>query len=247
MISLLADRRPALGADSLHLWRADAAALERVGPCLRPEEAPRAQRDPGWARRRSLLRRLLSVYAGLDARELELVAGPKGKPALAGHADLHFSMSGSQGCLLVAVARRPVGVDLEAVRPVEGARAIAGRCFSDVELALLEAEAQAQARMRRFFGIWVQKEAHLKRIGVGLSGLGDLRDPAWQRGSWVEPVPCGHGFVGAVSLERAPEECWFGQVARAGTAEFSGPLSTGFDYNETVPSHGAEEVRWIGP
>ncbi|ATZ22481.1 hypothetical protein SLAV_02850 [Streptomyces lavendulae subsp. lavendulae] len=66
------------------------------------------------------LRRVLSAHRGVAPAELRFArracpccVGPHGRPVLAGSGTPHFSMSHTGGLVLIAVAGRPVGVDVE--------------------------------------------------------------------------------------------------------------------------------------
>ena len=113
------------------------------------------------------LRQLLGHHSGQAGERLRFVAGRFGKPALAS-ADLHFNLSHSHGTGLVALSTRDeLGVDVEIVRPMPDALALAAAYFSPAEQAALTACPTAQ-RDRAFFVCWTRKEACLKAAGVGL-------------------------------------------------------------------------------
>jgi len=121
---------------------------------------------------RALLRRLLGARLGTRPEAVELVYGRHGKPALApGHApaDLRFNLSHSEDLAAYAFAHgREIGVDVEAVRSMCDADAIAARFFSAREnqtyLSL-----DSRDRPRGFFHCWTRKEAFIKALGDGLS------------------------------------------------------------------------------
>lgn len=173
-----------LAGGEIHVW---AFGLDR----------PRAQADRAWAvlaedeRRRAeafhferdrqrfvaaraQLRERLAAYTGCEAREIRLVAGPFGKPALASDeassADgLQFNLSHSQDQALLAVTRGgPVGVDLEQVRADVDAAGIVASHFSPAERAAWAALSESDRRAGFFRG-WVRKEAYVKARGEGLS------------------------------------------------------------------------------
>jgi len=121
---------------------------------------------------RALLRRLLGARLGTRPEAVELVYGPHGKPALAPRhapADLRFNLSHSEDLAAYAFAHgREIGVDVEAVRSMCDADAIAARFFSAREnqtyLSL-----DSRDRPRGFFHCWTRKEAFIKALGDGLS------------------------------------------------------------------------------
>src|SRR5262249_48037202 len=83
--------------------------------------------------------------------------------------DLRFNLSHSQNLALYAFALdREVGVDVEAMRPLDDAAEIARRYFSQAENAAFERIVPAQ-RLEAFFNCWTRKEAFLKATGEGLN------------------------------------------------------------------------------
>lgn len=136
-----------------------------------------------WSERQQRIRRLaraedrrLSLGAGLllayalrqaGAEDLTLSYSPQGKPCLARQQGVHFSLSHSGAAAVCAVADRPVGVDVERLRAVNGA--LAGRVLTAEEQAWLAAQSDPAA----FWTLWTRKESYLKLTGEGLSrGMG---------------------------------------------------------------------------
>ena len=121
---------------------------------------------------RARLRQLLAARLGIRPAEVELTYGENGKPALSRYfagSDLHFNLSHSNDVAAFAFASgRMVGIDVEAIRAMEDAEAIAARFFSQFEnkayLRLRPADKQLG-----FFNCWTRKEAFVKGLGAGLS------------------------------------------------------------------------------
>ena len=172
-----------LPADEVHVWSAglDVPADEYrvLARCLSEEEKARADRfhfgrdGCRFAAGRGLLRHILSRYAELPAQDFVFAYGEQGKPYVAGDStvtSLSFNLTHSQGLALYAVTRnRPVGIDMEFVRPIGGGE-IAERFFTPWERDELEALPDDQ-RNEGFFNAWTRKEAVLKATGQGLAGL----------------------------------------------------------------------------
>jgi 4'-phosphopantetheinyl transferase len=168
-----------LTSGELHVWRAglDLSAERRaaLAATLSPEEISRAQRFryPELSERfvagRGIVRDILARYLGRSAESLEFQTGERGKPALVGDdAGLRFNASNSGAVTLVAVAREAeVGVDVEVLRPVPEALAIAGRMLSPRECERLRSVPSDQLEMA-FLHCWTRKEAYIKAIGAGL-------------------------------------------------------------------------------
>jgi len=178
--------RPALGDGVCHVWRVE---LDRVAapaggdPSLSPlnaEEHARAarfvfERHRRWyTAARTALRSVLGAYLGIEAAAVPIVAEPHQRPTLAPDArrratPIDFNLSHSDGLALIAVTRRaPLGVDVELLRPMDDALALAERNYVGDEIARVAAAAGA-LRDRAFFTCWTRKEAVLKSTGAGLS------------------------------------------------------------------------------
>ncbi len=128
---------------------------------------------------RAVLRSLLARELAIAPRQVELVEGAHGKPALGarhGASALSFNLSHSaQGALFALSRRGPVGVDLEAVDGRRDLLAMARLAFTPSEAAELQELVGAQ-RSARFYAIWCAKEATMKADGRGLAmGLASFR------------------------------------------------------------------------
>lgn len=115
------------------------------------------------------LRRLLAKRCGCAPRAVEFTFGTQGKPRLAGPSSVQFSLSHSAGLAVIAVSNsRTVGVDIEQLRVMPEATALAHRWFQPEEAAAIEAMPTAR-RSACFLTCWTRKEAILKAIGTGLA------------------------------------------------------------------------------
>jgi 4'-phosphopantetheinyl transferase len=154
--------------------------LDEALRCLSGAEAQRAAlffKDADRVRytfAHAMLRTLLARRLAVTPAGLAFAAGPNGKPHLAGPAArLAFNLSYGDATVALAFARRPVGVDLEAVRDNVAFGDIGSRFFQPDELRYLDPSAGLGVR-DRFFRLWTRKEAVLKALGVGLGGLGEV-------------------------------------------------------------------------
>jgi len=115
------------------------------------------------------LRETLAAQTGIPAALLDFDHGAFGKPALLERTDLQFNLSHSQSMGLIAVCDEgQVGVDVELLRPMPDAEALAHSYFTEAERQALGAVAP-DARDRAFLTCWTRKEACLKATGMGLS------------------------------------------------------------------------------
>ena len=115
------------------------------------------------------LRETLASQCGIPAAMLEFELGPFGKPVLSENTGLHFNLSHSQSVALIGVCdHAELGVDVELLRPMPDAEALAENYFSAAERQALAA-LPPEARERAFLCCWTRKEACLKATGMGLS------------------------------------------------------------------------------
>ncbi|WP_051871922.1 4'-phosphopantetheinyl transferase family protein [Streptomyces sclerotialus] len=134
--------------------------------------------------------------------------GPHGKPVLAGRPAVHFSLSHSGPHVLIALAPRPVGADIEGVPPPERVHDVA-QVLHPAERDHL-AGTSAEERPGAFARLWTRKEAYLKATGAGLHRplhLDDLSDGARHPDGWriVDlAAPAGHRAALAVARPHAP-------------------------------------------
>ncbi|MGF1507207.1 MAG: 4'-phosphopantetheinyl transferase superfamily protein [Chloroflexi bacterium] len=166
----------------IDVWRAHSAACLDV---LSPGERQRADRCLNEQARaqfvvgRAVLRWLLAALTGGPPR---IETGPYGKPYLPAHPVVQFNLSHSAGHIVIAVDRgRAVGVDIEAVRPLPDAAALAEVAFSPAE------RAAAAADLDEFFTLWTRKEALLKAMGTGFASTEQIdvrRSPLYAGGNW---------------------------------------------------------------
>ncbi len=140
---------------------------KRMDKFHRPEHRRRYGASQGQ------LRWLLANYLDHSPHSLQFGRQQWGKPYVKS-ASLHFNISHSRDCLLIAVSRTStLGVDVEVIHPLSSMEAMARRCFAAQELAYWSGIAQ-EDRTGVFFRLWTLKEALMKATGRGL-GLGTKR------------------------------------------------------------------------
>lgn len=123
-------------------------------------------------------RRILAGYLGVAPDEAVISAATTGKPSVESATGIEFNTSRSGGWSVVAVAGGVgVGVDVERIRPIADALAVADGTFTPRERRALHA-APEHRRDEAFLELWTRKEAVVKAFGLGLSAALDSFDVA---------------------------------------------------------------------
>lgn len=122
-----------------------------------------------WLAARGALRLVVARAVGADPARLRFVTGPAGKPALRDHPTVHVNLSHSGQTVAVAVADRPVGIDIEAPRRLRRPDRLAARLLGADELEKW-AESGEPERTTDLLRHWTRAEALLKATGRGLPG-----------------------------------------------------------------------------
>jgi len=175
---------------------------------------------------RAGLRQLLSVRLRIAPHAVQLVYGPRGKPALAppfAGSALQFNLSRCGDVAVYAFAYdREIGVDVEQVRVIPDADAIVAQMFSRRENADYFALAPRD-RPLGFFQCWTRKEAFIKALGEGLYHPLDRFDVSLTPGEparilRVDSTPAGDcpwtlhsfspgaGLIGALVIQKRAQD-----------------------------------------
>lgn len=122
---------------------------------LKNEEARQESLAAGLLFARAMTRR------GLSAEEMDRVTVlPAGKPTLRDRPALWFSLSHSGRYALCAVSDRPVGADVQQIRP---AKLTIARRFHPEERDWLSRQPEEE-RLAALFRVWTRKEAWVKAV-----------------------------------------------------------------------------------
>jgi len=157
---------------------------------------------------RLMIRTTLGRLLGLAPAAIVLCVSSRGALSLdPDHhtSDLCFNLSHTEGLVVLAVARHPVGVDVEWLDRTGRTVELADRYFATTETAALRA-LPIEVRRDRFFDLWTLKEAYIKARGLGLAlplggfafdgfespllsirvdePLADRPDSEWSFGTW---------------------------------------------------------------
>lgn len=148
---------------------ADGVAEERLVSMLpAPRQEKLASLRSAAARRLSLGAGLLLVHAlrEEDLHPSDYTVDSCGRPCFPSLPDFHFSLSHSGEMAMCGVSSRPIGCDIEKVRPFDVH--LAERFFHPDEWAYLSSLPQ-DTREEGFFRLWTRKESYMKALGLGFS------------------------------------------------------------------------------
>jgi 4'-phosphopantetheinyl transferase len=147
------------------------ADLTRRLPQVERQRAARLRLEAQRARfvvGRLLARAVVGRVADLAPANVELDVEATGRPVVLGATTPTFvSVAHSGRYVVVAVADRPVGVDVEQLSDLPPHPRLAARLCSPTELQRLESLPGAD-RQRGILSVWARKEAYGKALGVGL-------------------------------------------------------------------------------
>jgi len=110
---------------------------------------------------------LLARSLECDRASIRFSRDAWGKPQLLSQPNVHFNVSRSGSHLVVAIGCRPVGVDVEVIRPVVDRTALGTLHLTPFERGKVLA-ADEDRRDELFLVAWTRKEACAKAIGAGL-------------------------------------------------------------------------------
>jgi len=124
-------------------------------------------RDKKVAQNQAGLRLMSRAFLGLTDEEKEIAHDFFRKPYLKNRRDIHFNLSHAEGFALLGVHNRPIGVDIEKIRPVS--TGIAFRFLTEEDREFLsKTEEDEKIWLSAFFRLWTAKESYGKAIGKGL-------------------------------------------------------------------------------
>jgi len=114
----------------------------------------------------SLARYVICNKLGIKNSQLKFSNNKYGKPVLLEPQGLNFNISHSGNWVVFAIDNKPVGIDVETIKPINFD--IAKRFFTEVEYNDLMAKDDNE-RLRYFYTLWTLKESYIKSVGKGLS------------------------------------------------------------------------------
>ncbi|MBS0349910.1 MAG: 4'-phosphopantetheinyl transferase superfamily protein [Proteobacteria bacterium] len=153
-------------------WSVQVLSKEELNKAYRFIQAVHQRR---FALARGHLRVILGKYTGVSPTEIRFQEGAHGKLFLADNPlMLQFNLSHSEDIAVYAFTlQQEVGIDIEWINSSLEIVPLIKRFFAaEEQQAILNLPIKLQHQA--FFNYWTRKEAYLKALGVGLSGLSDL-------------------------------------------------------------------------
>ena len=111
-----------------------------------------------------LLQRALATEYGIDELP-QFTYDANGKPVLAGHPDIYFSLSHCRAAVACAVSDRPVGIDVETLDHYS--EEVAARVMNEEEMRQILESPHPDAAFTR---LWTMKESLFKLTGDDRGG-----------------------------------------------------------------------------
>ncbi len=178
-----------------------------------------------------LLKAAFRGFFGIKLREEHMIRTPDGKPWYNGAPGCFFNISHCTSAVAVAVAKNPVGVDVEGMRRVR--RRTVERCCSKKEIGyVLEEEKTgavrsdelSEAEAKRFLKLWTLKESYVKMTGEGLRapladicfGASDVREAEPGIFIWKKPgqyISCLYTRAEGIAIALTLQQPAFGADA----------------------------------
>lgn len=100
----------------------------------------------------------------------EFIFNENGKPSLRDYPDIHFSLSHCDRAVACGLDDRPIGIDVETIRPFD--RELAEYICNETEFSGLLASPQPDIS---FTALWTKKESLCKMLGCGLPSSKELK------------------------------------------------------------------------
>jgi 4'-phosphopantetheinyl transferase len=200
----------------VHVWRADTNVswdiVSNLYQTLSLEERIKAEKfrfsldQKRYIVSHAILRLILAAYVEEDPTELKFETTEYRKPKLVnriGKNSIQFNMSHSENVVCYSMSSiHDVGIDIEYVNSNFEWYDLARAYCTPMELSLLESVPKRDQH-RTFFSIWTRKEALLKAIGIGLSGIGEtLKNEFYLANSNYTLIPfkCWENYEGTVAV-----------------------------------------------
>lgn len=116
---------------------------------------------------RSLLKFILSLHAKVDIKQIKIdYQTPNKKPYLSSHPSFFFNVTHSHDVGLIAVANRPIGIDIEHIDGNYEFMNLLEHFCNEKEMSFIK---NATNKEQAFYSIWTRKESFVKALGTGIN------------------------------------------------------------------------------
>lgn len=114
---------------------------------------------------RTLLKFLLAQHIGLKIDEISIEIDSNKKPYLFSHPSIFFNVSHSGHYAVIAIAKSPIGIDIEYINKEFKYQEIVTTVFNKLEIVEIT---NNKDKHQTFYKFWTRKEAIVKAIGKGV-------------------------------------------------------------------------------
>ncbi|WP_242954225.1 4'-phosphopantetheinyl transferase family protein [Clostridium puniceum] len=114
-----------------------------------------------------LIRTIIIETFGIRNEKIMFNKNEFGKPYLKDYENFNFNISHSGEFVVCAIDDKPVGIDVEQIKPIEY-KEIAEGFFLNNEIEYIM-KADLDSQLKKFYEIWTLKESYIKCCGTGLS------------------------------------------------------------------------------
>lgn len=125
-------------------------------------------------------------------RDAHIAYGEFGKPYLPDYPNVYFNLSHSGQYVVCAVSDRPVGIDIQVIRPYY--LDVVRRVYNPRELEQIKNSADPASE---FTKLWTKKEAYLKMLGCGL--ITDIKATAYSTASQMKTLKYENTYLSYIS------------------------------------------------
>ena len=114
---------------------------------------------------RTVLKFLLAKQTGLNVNKIVLDKYSNKKPYLPSHPSVFFNVTHAGNYAVIAIAKEPVGVDIEYINKDFDYKELLSSIFSNPEV---DEVLNSNDKQRTFYKLWTRKEAIVKATGKGI-------------------------------------------------------------------------------
>jgi len=159
---------------------------------LQRAEKLHASQRYNWQAARYFLKTVLAQYVGGTPKNIVFEKTAHGKPILTGRG-IEFSLSHTRRYVALAIAKVPVGIDIEEGDPEVDIYGVGKLCFTADEYKIVT---ESSRPLQLFYETWVTKEAHIKCLDITLEELNNRSQL-----SPMQPLIAPSGVYGALAWQ----------------------------------------------